>query len=198
MYYIYREQSLEDQANCISEWFLSYLSPLLRLGSTKVLELKDIGAPSERDRASRAFRLMGEAWKDQCAKTAVLNQKRKAKYDAKLAKMSAEKQAKVKPFVESDPSIAYALMRAFGPWSIVMSIVYYILSALIQFLPVMILKDLVMFFETVNTETPHVTSFHPWVEVAGLGLLPLMTSILQTRSQSHFHWENRLCSSNLL
>ena len=84
------EKSLEDQANCVSEWFLQYLSPLLKLGSTKVLVLDDIGAPSEQDRASRAFKLMGDAWQVQCDKAKALNEKRRAKYDAKLAKMSEE------------------------------------------------------------------------------------------------------------
>ena len=63
---------------------------------------------------------------------------------------------------------------------------YYILSALLQFLPVMILEDLVKYFETMHTPDPHPTFLHPWIEVAGLGLLPSLTSILQTRSQTIF------------
>ena len=180
------EKSLEDQANCVSNWFLQYLSPLLKLGSTKVLEISDIGVPSEEDRASRAFKLMGEAWTVQRDKAAKINAKRKAKYDAKVAKMSEAKRAKAKPFVPTDPSIAAALFRSFGATAVIVSICYYILSALVQFLPVMILEDLVKYFETVNTDEPHQTIFHPWVEVAGLGLLPLITSILQTRSQTIF------------
>jgi len=180
------ERSLEDQAGCISNWFLQYLSPLLRLGSTKVLVLDDIGAPSEQDRASRAFKLMREAWKVQCDKTALINNKRKAKYDAKLAKLSEAKRAKAKPFVPVDPSIAAALANSFGVHIIFISIFYYVLSALLQFLPVMILEDLVKYFETINTDFPHQTLVHPWFEVAGLGIFPFLTSILQTRSQTLF------------
>lgn len=180
------EKSLEDQANCISEWFLQYLSPLLKLGSMKVLDQNDIGVPSEQDRASRAFHLMGQAWQIQCEKAAKINKNRKEKYDAKYAKMTPKQKTKCKPFLEQDPSIAHALANSFGVCAIIMSIAYYILSALLQFIPVMILEDLVKYFETVNTNTPHQTIFHPWVEVVALGLTPFLTSLLQTRSQCIF------------
>merc|ERR1712224_904209 len=43
------EQSLEDRANCFELWWMSYLNPLLALGSRKVLDSEDVGVPSEQD-----------------------------------------------------------------------------------------------------------------------------------------------------
>jgi hypothetical protein len=43
--------SFEDQASCLSSWFLFYLTPLLKLGATKILDSKDVGPPSKIDRA---------------------------------------------------------------------------------------------------------------------------------------------------
>jgi ATP-binding cassette subfamily C (CFTR/MRP) protein 1 len=182
-------KSLEDQASCMSDWFLSYLSPLLRLGSTKVLEMEDIGVPSQADRASAAFETMVAFWQMEMEKTAVINAKRKKVYDEKVAKMSAaEKQTYVtkKPFVKTDASVASALLKAFGRGKVVLAIWFFILSALVQFVPVLILEDLVKYFENINSLSPHNTFVHPWVEVVALGLLPLFTSILQTRSQVIF------------
>ena len=178
--------SLEDQSNCLSKWTLQYLSPLLKLGSIKVLEQTDIGVPSNQDRAKRTFTLMRDAWSVQCKATQAINEQRLQQYELKKSKLSPQKQLKIKPFTPQDPSIAYALCKSFGVTSVIMAILYYVLSALLQFVPVLILKDLVLYFETINTPNPHQPMIHPWFEVAGLGLLPFLTSILQTKSQSEF------------
>jgi len=180
------ETSLEDQASCVSDWFLSYLSPLLKLGSTKVLEAEDIGTPSEQDRAAHAFKVIGKTWAVQMEKAKASNEKRKKKYDESLAKMSETKRAKAKPFVRTEPSVAAALYHSFGPAKILMAIMFYTFSALLQFLPVMILEDLVRYFETMNSLEPDLTIVDPWVEVVALAVLPMATSILQTRSQVIF------------
>ena len=73
-----------------------------------------------------------------------------------------------------------------GPWKVGIAIIYYIISALVQFIPVMILEDLVRYFERMNSLSPHKPLVHPWVEVAALGVFPTITSILQTRSQVIF------------
>ena len=41
------ESSLEDRSGILGIWLLSYLTPLLRLGSRKVLDPEDIGVPSK-------------------------------------------------------------------------------------------------------------------------------------------------------
>ena len=187
-------QSLEDQSSILSEWLLMYLSPLLKLGSMKVIDENDIGVPSEQDKASRAFTLIRNAWREECEKVKAMNDARRDSYNAKLEKHLQKAAAtnkpisakKSKPFVDQDPSIAYALASSFGTWKIFMAIFYYVAYALLQFCPVLILNDLVKYFELMNTQSPHVTMVHPWIEVVGLGVLPLLQSILQTRSQVIF------------
>ena len=180
------EHSLEDQASCLSNWFLSYLSPLLRLGSSKVIDADDIGAPSAQDVASETYRIIVEKWEEQIQNTKVVNHKRKEKYHAMLAKLSDDKKAKMKPFAELEPSLASALFKAYGGGKVAFGILCYVLSALLQFVPVLILQDLVKYFETIGTLFPHEPFVHPWVQVIALGILPLMTSILQTKSQVIF------------
>ena len=180
-------KSLEDQANCVSDWLLDYLSPLLRLGSTKVLEHSDIGVPSEQDRASTAFAAIVDCWETEFSRTDAINKTHRATYDAKFSKLSAAKKLKKKPFVKVQPSVARSLLKAFGGYKVYLAIGYYIIAALIQFVPVLILEDLVKYFETINSpEEPHKTLVPPWWLVAALGVLPFFTSILQTRSQVIF------------
>lgn len=176
------EKSLEDQSNCVSDWFLSYLSPLLRLGATKVLDINDIGVPSDQDRAQIAFETIVKTWGEEVKKIDSLNEARKTVFDQKFAKIPDAKKASAKPFVKSQPSVAKALISAFGLWNVVLAIAFYILSALVQFVPVMILEDLVKYFENPDHD-PFVPA---WVEVVALGILPLLTSTLQTRSQVIF------------
>lgn len=180
------EQSLEDQASCLSHWFLSYLSPLLRLGASKVIDADDIGAPSTQDLASEAYRIILEKWEEQIQKSEQFNIDSKAKYDDTIAKLPESKKGKVKPFVKQDPSLSSALFKAFGGGRVAFAIFCYVISALLQFLPVLILQDLVKYFETINSAFPHKPFVHPWVQVIALGVLPFMTSILQTRSQVIF------------
>lgn len=179
-------KSLEDQGNCASDWFLNYLSPLLRLGSLKVLEIEDIGVPSQEDRAYLAFETMVDSWAKEVSRTNDINLVRKKTHDDKIAKLSNEKKVKAEPFVKTDSDVARALITAFGPWKVMIAIGYYILSALIQFIPVLILEDLVKYFERMETGTPHETLVHPWLEVVALGIVPFFASVLQTRSQVIF------------
>ena len=173
------DSSLEDQANILSSWFLTYLTPLLRLGSSKVLDANDMGVPSAQDRADRAYDIAKQAFEVQSIKAHAINEKLKAKHEAALAKCKTEKERqKVKPLELKDPSIALALVKGFGTWTIVVGIIYYIISALLGFVPVLILNDLVTYFETGRS------AVNPWIEVAGLAVVPLIISLLQTRHQT--------------
>ena len=134
------EKSLEDQSNWFSDIFLFYLSPLLRLGAVKLLEDDDIGVPSAEDQAGQTFDRIKKAWTYQLAKAGRLNTIRKAKYDAKLAKLSQSKKAEMPPFVPSEPGVATALAVSFGVWRILWAIFLYALSALMGFVPVLLLK----------------------------------------------------------
>lgn len=174
------EESLEDRAGFLSRWLLSYLNPLLALGSHKVLDAKDIGIPPKQDKADRAYASALSAWQEQSEKCRAINEDRKAKYEAKLAKCSTEKQRKrLKQPKLKEPSIAGALVKAFGLTELFIGLVYYVLSALLTFLPVLILSDLVRYFETGQRGV-----IHPWVQVVGLGVIPFTVSLLQTRHQT--------------
>ena len=78
------ESSLEDRSGCLGVWLLSYLTPLLKLGSHKVLDPSDIGVPSKQDEAENAYEKALEAWNVQSRKCHEHNAKLKAAYLAKL------------------------------------------------------------------------------------------------------------------
>lgn len=176
------ESSLEDRSNIFSSWFLTYLSPLLSLGGRKVLDAEDIGVPSKQDLADQAFSVAKEAFEVQSAKARADNAKLKAKYEAQVAKCGTdEARKKVKEPEYIDPSIAWALLKGFGVWTIVLAIAYYVVSALLGFVPILILNDLVRFFESGQTASEYNGYAHPWVEVVALGVVPIIISLFQTR-----------------
>jgi ABC-type multidrug transport system fused ATPase/permease subunit len=85
--------------------------------------------------------------------------------------------------VEAEPSIATALVKSFGTWKIVFAMILYVISALLTFVPVLILNDLVKFFESGADIENYDGLANPWVEVVGLALIPFLISVLQTRHQ---------------
>jgi len=198
-----KTQSLEDQSSCLSDWFLSYLDPLLKYGSAHVIDADDIGVPSERDRAGPCFELARTLWGQEMERVAKINAGKRDKYDAKVAKMSDEKRKKAKPFRPVEPSVARILLRGYGRGKCALAMLLYVCSALLNFVPVLLLNDLVSFFEAGAPMDAWrgITTVHPWVEVVGLGLLPLLVSLLQTRSQvifQHFAVFVRTAVSTLL
>lgn len=178
------EESLEDRANCVSRWMLGYLTPVLKLGAQKVLDADDMGVPSKEDRADRAYDLALQEWEKQSAKCRRNNEKKQKAYEAKLAKCTTEAQrAKIKPPQMQEPSIALSLVKAFGIWQLLVGIFYYIIGALLNFVPVMILNDLVKYFESGLSINEYNGFAHPWVEVAALAVVPVLITLLQTRHQ---------------
>jgi hypothetical protein len=181
-------RSLEDGANCLSVWTLAYMNPLLSLGSRKILDAADVGVPSDQDRAERAYDSARQVWEIQLVKCNETNAKITADHDAVLAKCKTdEERAKVKAPLLKEPSMSYSLVTSFGGWRIIMAMVYYIISALLAFIPVLILNDLVAYFEHVNAGLPKDTYdgwANPWAEVVALGFIPLSVSLLQTRHQA--------------
>jgi ATP-binding cassette subfamily C (CFTR/MRP) protein 1 len=200
------ESSLEDRANVLELWWMSYLNPMLRLGSRKVLESSDVGVPSEQDRAERAYAAAKKAWDDQVEACRVHNepliQLRKERDDQRRQKQEAEggqildtKQAKEeKPIVLKEPSIALSLVRSFGAGKIVLAVLFQIISSLLAFVPVLILNDLVRYFEwygykqsAIESGTPddeildYQPIINPWAQVVALGVVPVFVSLLQTR-----------------
>jgi hypothetical protein len=101
--------------------------PALALGS-------ELGIGSKQDQAEHAYQVVLEAWK-------VQEKKAQLKNTAALRNCNTdENRDKLKP---NDPSIAAALVNAYGTCELIMSIVYSIVAALLGFVPVLILNDLV-------------------------------------------------------
>lgn len=179
------EESLEDQSSIYSKLMLSYLTPLLQVGSSKVLDEQDIGVPSKCDLAGEAYASSRVCWEEQTAKTEATNAKLKEAYKAKLAACSTDaKRDKVKAPIYKEPSIYSALFKAFGAWKVYIAIALYMISSLMVFIPVLILNDLVKFFESGDSVNDYDGFVHPWVEVALLGVIPFLISLLQTRSSA--------------
>jgi ABC transporter transmembrane region len=173
------EKSLEDRAGIVSLWLLSYLNPLLALGSHKVLDEHDMGVPPNQDKADRAYAAALTAWNEQSEKCRKINEQRKSAYEQKLAMCRTEKRVKYHAPKYKEPSIAWSLVKAFGLPELVVGVIYYVISALMTFVPVMILSDLVRYFESGQRGYAH-----PWVEVVGLVVIPFLVSLLQTRHQA--------------
>lgn len=185
------EESLEDRASCLSLWSLSYLNPLLALGSRKVLDAGDVGVPSKQDSSGNSYEKTKKAWDEQVKIADAQNKKILDAHAKALKKCKTEAaKAKMKPPTLKEPSIAKALAKSFGMGRFVLAIIYYLFSSLLSFVPVLILNDLVSYFEHVGvngTGVPYDHFVNPWVEVAGLGVVPLLVSILQTRHQGKDH-----------
>lgn len=79
------------------------------------------------------------------------------------------------------PSLTRAIFKAFGPWRVVYAILLLFLSSLLSFVPILLLNDLVKYAEALNAGLEHDGYANPWVEVAGLFVVPLFASILLTR-----------------
>jgi len=200
-YFTATNKSLEDQAGLLSQWFLAYLTPLLRYGATSSLSQEDIGCPSAIDKTSHAYETTKAAWQKQVEKVRKENEAGQLKYEAKLASMTEEKRAKAPPFQLKQPSVAGALIKGFGRWTIAFAFLYNLLSALLAFVPVLLLNDLVSFFEAGADTATYKGFAHPWVEVFGLFLFPLLVSLFQTRHtviMSHCATYTRAAVSTLI
>jgi ABC transporter transmembrane region len=178
------EMCLEDRANCLSRWMLFFLNPLLKLGSTKVLDEHDIGVPPRKDVAATAYTKSLAVWTAMSQKCHSKNEQLRLDFEAKLARCTTEEQRqKVKEPVYQEPSIAWALIKSFGGFELSVGLLYYVISALLTFVPVIILRDLLRFFQSGLSVSEYDGFVHPWVGVAGLGFVPFLISLLQTRHQ---------------
>lgn len=173
-----KDQSLEDQANCYSRWTMSYLGPLMNLGSKKILEAQDCGVPSKIDRADHAFNAVHNAWMQEVSKAeakpvAMANSALASNWPSRKERPKDEETPKIKL---KEPSLSMALLRSFGVGKFAYAMFLYVVSALLQFIPVLLLKDLVTYFQTGQQGL-----LNPWVEVVALGVIPFVVSILQTQ-----------------
>ncbi len=173
-----RDQSLEDQAGLLSQWMLYFLNPLLHLGAKKVLAARDIGVPSAQDHANRVYQRASTAWQRQLANTEAIN----CEFVDKRRKLGRnEKKNQCTPLQLKHPSIAKALVSGFGVDTFIVANLYYVLAALLSFIPVLILNNLVKFFESGESLQDYEGLFHPWIQVVALGILPIFFSLLKSR-----------------
>ena len=174
--------STQDTASLMSRILLLYLTPLLKTGATKILTPEDTGPPSLCDRASASHDNVRKRWDAELQRVQSANAKKREAYEAKLSKMTEEQRQKM-VFTPITPNLALVLWNAFGYWRVWTAVFFYVLSALLQFVPVLILNDLVRYFETPPGVEYNAILFHPWGNVVGLFVFPLFVSVLQTRSQ---------------
>jgi hypothetical protein len=171
------------------------LTPLLRLGAYKVLEPDDIGVPSKADFADLSYQVANKAWQDETEKCMLINAAKTKAYEDKLAAcQNDEQRKKIKPPVLREENMASALMNGFGAWKIIFAIMLYVLSALLQFVPVLILNDLVKFFQTGGDTSLYNGYAPPWVEVFLLGFVPFLVSLLQASLFERGY--RRCCTAN--
>jgi ATP-binding cassette subfamily C (CFTR/MRP) protein 1 len=153
-----QEQSLEDQANCFSRWTLNYLSPLMKLGTRKILEAEDCGAPSRVDRAEYAYSKVQAAWKKE------------------IADVEAANNRKLKNRAKREPNLTRVLLRSFGVGKFSYAVIVYVISVLLQFVPVLLLTQLVLYLQS------GVPGFvNPWLAAVLMGIFPVIVSILQAQ-----------------
>eukprot|EP00518_Triparma_eleuthera_P011377 CAMPEP_0182470714 /NCGR_PEP_ID=MMETSP1319-20130603/19127_1 /TAXON_ID=172717 /ORGANISM="Bolidomonas pacifica, Strain RCC208" /LENGTH=548 /DNA_ID=CAMNT_0024671191 /DNA_START=202 /DNA_END=1844 /DNA_ORIENTATION=+ len=76
-------------------------------------------------------------------------------------------------------SVKSALWRGFGPANFFLALGLYFVSAGLLFLPVLILNDLVEYFQTNQASK---TVVDPWLEVAALFFVPVAVTVLQAQS----------------
>lgn len=155
--------SIEDSASFLSRWTLSYLTPILRFGATKALEVEDLGAIPDQDEAMKSFEKVFVLWNEAVA-------------------VAAEKEGG-----DGMPSLASTVLRGFGAGTFYLSLFYYVIAGLLGFVPVILLGDIVRYFEEGEEHETIITPV--WLEIALLGIVPAVVGVLQTRNQvlmTHF------------
>lgn len=177
-------KSFEDEANFFSRLFLFFLDPILKLGGTQVLERDDLRVPSHQDLSSTVYAKITSSWNAEIQKCHDHNQ-------GTIRKTGELKKSK-------KPSLIKALFRAASPRNFYIALILYGLSTILQFVPVLILNDLVKYLGGSTTTSTYV---NPWVEVLLLFLTPACVSLLQNNSQvlmMHISVFSRAAISSLL
>lgn len=177
-------KSFEDEANFFSKITLSFLNQILKLGGTQVLERSDLRVPSHQDQSSTVYEKITTTWNSEIEKSRLHNQE----MIRKTGELTKPKK----------PSLIKALFHAASPKHFFLALVLYGLSTILQFVPVLILNDLVKYLGGSTTTS---TFIHPWVEVFLLFIIPVCVSLLQNNSQvlmMHISVFSRASISSLL
>ncbi len=78
-------------------------------------------------------------------------------------------------------SLAMALFTAYGRSKVILGWLAYVLAAFLGFLPIMILSDLVKYFQSLETDVPLTPMFEPWVSVALMAIVPVIVTLLVSK-----------------
>jgi len=174
------EISEEDKAGLISTWLMLHLTPLLKIGATKHLYQEDCGIPSKIDSAEHATDTILKSWGKELDRCAEFNERLDQMEQEEIQKHGELKKRRKR----KSPNLNWAILEAYGPAEFYMSLFYYFISTFCLFAPVLLLEDLVQYFEAIEAgDTGHNCFVNPWIEVVGLGVFPIIVGILQTKSQ---------------
>jgi len=122
--------------------------------------------------------------KKQLQKAKVINESRKKSFNKDTKKLNRAGKTQAKQFMKSDASLTGTIFTGFGKVKICFTSFLSVISALLAFVPVLIIEDLVKYFETSETENySHDTFVNPWVEVMFLFIIPSLNSLVNTHFQ---------------
>ena len=135
-------------ASFLSTMFMTYLHPMLLLGASRPLEQSDLGNVMPSDAAANLAEKFSGHW---------------------IAELAAAKQGKAR-----EPSLATALRRTLG-WEWLIAIAAFFASAGLNFLPPLILQQLVASLQG----TGPLSTRDAWIDVVALFVVPFASAILQ-------------------
>lgn len=136
----------ELSANFFSGLFMTYLHPLLWLGAKRPLQQADLGSVMPSDAAAELTARFTQEWRAELTAAAALKR---------------------------EPSMAKALRRTLG-WSWAFAIAAFFAAAGLNFLPPLILQQLVSSLQGTNP----LSTRDAWIDVVALLVVPLASSLL--------------------
>lgn len=144
---------LEEGSSWLSRCFMSYMDGLFAKGYHTTLELSDLGGINEDDKSAGLQKKFQKAWE--------------------------EALESVKG-TEKKPSMWGVLWRTIGLWRLGLALLYFLVSAAVQFGPVVILNALVKYMQG----DLELTTAQAWLLVAALFIFPMISSITLAHSNA--------------
>ena len=162
-------KSNEDNASSISRFFLTFLNPLFKTGSQRLLNHEDLGVVSEQDKCLKLYETFLNHWNEE-------------------VKLPPEKR-----------SLWLVLWRT-TTWSrMLLSILLYAIGTGINYGPILILNQLVLYFQSPSTS--NITTAQLWIFVALMFVFPMSSSLFLAQSNvivAHIGIQFRNCLVNMI